>query len=449
MHRFLNKAVHVITAVLFTAALFCLPGCGQEAFAEIERSPENTAVLSASPTAAPAPEPSETPAPSPTEPPVPESATLLFAGDVITFGSQIASHRFGSSYDFTGDYKYVRDIVSSADIAAINLETVLSGKPPYKGFPRFNTPDSIADAFAYAGFDVVATANNHTLDQGKEAYKRSSTYLRGLGFNVIGTASAEDEPKYALVESSGIKVGFVNFANTTNRGYPVYTEPYLNCMNHKDGGYEAGYAAMSEEIKALRGMGADFVVAFMHWGSQYQLKNNKLQRKEAERIADLGVDLIIGNHPHVLQNVDEYTSPVTGKNVLIYYSIGNFVSNQLYHQATGGGHCETGMLAIIKLMRGENGAVSIDSAGFITTYTHKPMITKQYTENGKVYEKRVRAFYIVPAAQAVQDPSKFEGASGTLLKHIKKGVQNGTKIVGQSGARLKLFKFQEYTVWPW
>jgi len=395
------------------------------------------------------PEPSPTPTPAPTETPPPESATLLFAGDVITFGSQIASHRFGSSYDYTDDYKYIRDIVSSADIAAVNLETVLSGKPPYKGFPRFNTPDSIADALKSAGFDVIATANNHSLDQGREAYKRSSSYLRGLGFNVIGTSSTEQEPKYALVESNGIKVGFVNFANTTNLGYPIYTEPYLNCMVHKDGGYEAGYAAMSEEIKALRGMGAEFVVAFMHWGAQYELKNNKLQRNEAEHIADLGVDLIIGNHPHVLQNVDEYTSPVTGKNVLIYYSIGNFVSNQLYNQAAGGGHCETGMLAIIKLLRGEDGTVSIDSAGFITTYTHKPMITKQYTENDKAYEKKVRAFFIVPAVQVVQDPSKFEGAAGTLLKHVKKGAENGTKIVGLSGAKLILFKFQEFIEWPW
>ncbi len=449
MHKHFKLAAYVAAAVFIAVAIFCLQGSGMREAAAVSETPPETAAAE-TPAVTPSPSPAVTPTPSPAEPPLPDSATLLFAGDIITFGSQLNSHKLGSFYDFTDDYKYIKDIVSSADIAAVNLETVLSGKPPYTGFPRFNTPDSIAEALKTAGFDVVATANNHTLDQGKnEAFKRSSTYLRGLGFAVIGTAAAEDEPKYALVEAGGIKVGFLNFSNTTNHGYPRSTEPFLNCMNRKDGGYEAGYAAMSAEIEALRGMGAEFIVAFMHWGSQYQLKNNRKQREEAERIADLGVDLIIGNHPHVLQNVDEYTSPVTGGKVLIYYSIGNFVSNQLYSQAVGGGHLETGMLALIKLIRGEDGAVSIDSAGFITTYTHKPTVTKEYTKDGETRTKKTRAFYIVPAAQAAQDPSKFEGASGTLLKHIKKGVQNGTKIVGQSGGKLKLFKFQEFTEWPW
>lgn len=447
MHKFTRRFASVISALLICAAVFPISGCGPwEVSVAMNGTP--TASLSAA-AQTPSPPPAAMPPPSPTQAPLPENVTLLFAGDVITFGSQITNHKFGASYDYTDDYRYVRDIISSADIAAVNLETVLSGKPPYKGFPRFNTPDSIADALGWAGFDVIATANNHSLDQGSKSLKRSSSYLRGLGLTVIGTSAAEQEPKYALVEAGGIKVGFVNFSNTTNRGYPKSVEPYLNCMVRKDGGYEAGYAAMSSEIEALRGMGAEFIVAFMHWGSQYQLKNNKTQKQEAGRIADLGVDLIIGNHPHVLQNVGEYTSPVTGKNTLIYYSIGNFVSNQLYHQAAGGGHCETGMLAIIKLVRREDGTVSIDSAGFITTYTHKPKIKKEYTENGEARTKKVRAFFIVPAAQAAGDPSAFEGASGTLLKHIKKGAENGKKIVGKSGEKLKLFKFQEYTEWPW
>jgi poly-gamma-glutamate capsule biosynthesis protein CapA/YwtB (metallophosphatase superfamily) len=442
MHRFFRYAVPLITAAVLYVAVMFLPGCGQQdASAAVNETPPKTA---AAPTT-----PSPQAAPSPTPLPPPDSAALLFAGDVITFGSQITNHKFGSSYDYTDDYKYIRDIVSAADIAAVNLETVLSGKPPYKGFPRFNTPDSIADALGWAGFDVIATANNHSLDQGSEAMKRSSSYLRGLGFTVIGTAHTENEPKYALVEAGGIKVGFVNFSNTTNRGYPGSAEPHLNCMKHTEGGYEAGYAAMSEEIAALRGMGAEFIVTFMHWGNQYKLKNTKEQKEEAGRIADLGVDLIIGNHPHVLQNVAEYTSPVTGKNVLIYYSIGNFVSNQLYSQAVGGGHCETGMLAIIKLLRGEDGTVSIDSAGFITTYTHKPDIKKIYTEDGETHTKKVRAFYIVPAARAVMYPEEFEGAEGTLLKHIRKGMDNGSEIVGRSGAGLRLFDFSEFIDWPW
>lgn len=456
MSKYLKYVVTIAAVVVVFAAVFYLSGNGK--VPETAAFMNETLTVAASSgaaadtpsAAADTPEPSEAaPAPSPTEAPAPKTATLLFAGDVITFDSQVANHKFGSSYDFTDDYRYVKDIISSADIAAVNLETVLSGKPPYTGFPRFNTPDSITDALASVGFDVVATANNHALDQGTDALKRSSEYLHSLDFSIIGSVPEENMPKYALVEKNGIKVGFVNFSNTTNRGYPEASQAFLNCMNYADDGYEQGYAAMSREVAALRDMGADFVVAFMHWGRQYELKNNKEQREEAERIADLGVDLIIGNHPHVPQNVDEYTSPVTGKNVLIYYSVGNFVSNQLYSYYPGGGYCETGVLALIKLIRGEDGSVSIDSAGFITTYTHKPDITKEYTENGETQTKDIRAFFIVPAAQAVQNPSAFEGASGSLLKHIQKGLENGAEILGESGAALKLFKFSEFTDWPW
>jgi hypothetical protein len=151
----------------------------------------------------------------------------------------------------------------------------------------------------------------------------------------------------------------------------------------------------------------------------------------------------------VPQNVDEYASPVTGKNVLIYYSLGNLVSNMTYNHGPGGGNCETGALALLRLVRSDNGSVAIDAAGYLTVYVHKPSIMRVYSEDGRQYSKRVTAYYIVPAKAAAANPATYAGASVSLLDRIEKGAENGVKVIGNSGNELKLFKFCEYTVFPW
>ena len=206
---------------------------------------------------------------------------------------------------------------------------------------------------------------------------------------------------------------------------------------------------MKKEMDALKDQGAEFIIVYMHWGSEYQLKGNKTQQNIAKKIADMGADLIIGAHPHVLQNAAEYYSPARKKNILIYYSLGNLVSNQPYGYGAGKGNCETGALALIKLKRAPTGAVVIDTAGFLTTYVHKPNIKMKYTDNGKKYSKSTRAYYIVPAQLVLKTPSQYVNAQGTLLKHIKQGVSNGKSILGKSGKSISFIKFNEYTKWPW
>ncbi|MDD5018271.1 MAG: CapA family protein [Eubacteriales bacterium] len=427
--------------------LMLLQGCGQPG--DSAQAVINEAPAAAQPASAETAVPSETAAPTPV-PTVtqPQSVTLLFAGDVMAHQKQIDCHKFGSMYDFTDDYKYISGIISAADIAVANLETPMTGEPPYTGYPNFNAPDSLADALSLAGFDILAAANNHARDQLDEGIMQTNATLVAKGFTVIGTAAQDGGAKYALVEKNGINIGFVNFTALSNRGYKDTTEPILNCLQ-RGGGCDEGYTAMEGEIRALREQGAEFIVAFVHWGSEYQLENSAAQKDMAQRIADSGADLIIGAHPHVLQNVAEYASPVTGRETLIYYSLGNFVSNQPYSYGPGRGHCETGALALVKLIRADNGSVGIDSAGYLTTYVLKPNIVKEYTEDGEVHEKSTRAYYIVPAAAAEADPSSYEGAEGTLFRHIEIAADNGRKIIGESGDGLTFFDFQEYTGWPW
>ncbi len=445
----------VLVVVLGAAAFFLLQG-GEQVVQAPAPTPEVTQTLAPTPT--PTPEPTETPAPTPSPTPEPpQEVTMLFAGDVMAHEKQIAYHKFGSNYDFTLDYKYIKDIVSKADISLCNVEAPLKGEPPYTGFPRFNIPDSIADALWYAGFDVIANANNHTRDQLDEAIGRSAKVFNDKGFTVVGTATGEaDDKKYDIVERNGIKVGFVNFTNSMNRGVGrdnkdigEDTNKYVNLLR-RGGSHEVGYQMMKEQIDALRADGADFIVVYMHWGNEGQIKGNRDQKTMGQKIADLGADLIVGNHPHVPQDVTEYTSTVTGKTVLIYYSLGNLVSNQSFGWDLGHGYNETHIMALIKLKRGEDGKVAVDSAGYLTTYVHKPNIEVKYTEDGEEHTKKTKAYYIVPAQQVSDNPEAYEGAKGTLLSHIKTGIDNGHKIVGKSAEKLVFYSFfQEFTDWPW
>jgi poly-gamma-glutamate capsule biosynthesis protein CapA/YwtB (metallophosphatase superfamily) len=395
------------------------------------------------------PEPTAAPTPVPT-PEAPRTVTLLFAGDIMAHEKQVARHKFGSNYDFTMDYKYIEDIISKADISVCNVESPLKGEGPYKGYPHFNMPDSITDALSYAEFDVIANANNHTRDQLDEAIGRTASFFNSKGFIVVGTATGEEgDKKYDIVEKNGIKVGFVNFTNSLNRGIGKDTDKYANVLR-RDGKYDVGYRMMKEQIDALRAGGAEFIVVYMHWGNEYQLKGNKTQQEMGRQIADLGADLIIGSHPHVPQNAAEYTSPVTGKTVLIYYSLGNLVSNQPYSYGPGHGYCETGILALVKLKRGGDGRIAVDAAGYLTTYVHKPVIEVEYTENGEEHTKETKAYFIVPAQLAAADPSAYEGAKGSLLRHIETGIENGRKVVGKSVEKLEYYSFfKEYIDWPW
>lgn len=407
---------------------------------------------------APAVAKTQVPAPSPTETPAVPSAspaaksggetlTMLFAGDVMAHEKQLRCHKFGAEYDFTADYKYIRGIISKADISVVNLETVLGGETPYSGLPPFNSPDSLADALKYGGFNVIGTANNHIRDRGDDGMKRTSEVLRGKGFTVIGTAGTKDETKYALVEKNGIKVGLVNFTVSINRGIPASAEDYVDCLRRSND-FKKGLKNLGSEIDLLKKYGAEFIAVYMHWGTEYT-EANDIQKNLAHSIADMGADLIVGSHPHILQGVDEYESPKTRKEVLIYYSLGNFDSNQGYTYGTGSGNCETGALALIKLKRLDDGSVAIDSAGYLTTYMHKPNIKTQYTEDGRTHEICTTAYYIVPASDAAANPSLYEGAAGALLEHIRQGVINGEDIIGAPGIALQFFDFKEYTSFPW
>jgi len=254
------------------------------------------------------------------------SLRLIFAGDLMGHVTQINAAKKGKGYDYKPVYKYLKPYFSKADIAVINLEHTLAG-PPFIGYPQFSSPDESIFAVQDAGFDLVATANNHSLDRGKQGLERTISVLDSIGMKHFGIYkdTLERNAKYPLlIEKNGIKLAFLNYTYGTN----MLVEEAPNVVNRID------TAIIAADIKLARRV--DFIIAFMHWGSEYENKENAEQRELARFLAEKGVQLIVGSHPHVVQPFSKIQLSGDRDSVPVIYSLGNFFSNQRDRYRDGG-----------------------------------------------------------------------------------------------------------------
>jgi poly-gamma-glutamate synthesis protein (capsule biosynthesis protein) len=248
----------------------------------------------------------------------PQTVRIAAVGDIMLHSPQIkAGLRPDGSYDFRPFFKEVKLYLSSADLAVGNLETTLGGPGhSYSGYPRFNSPDSLVDAVKDAGFDLVSTANNHAMDTGEQGVIRTYQVITQKGLKPFGTAPSADLQKPVLVNKNSITFAFLAYTQMTN-GIPV-PKPYLvNRIN---------LPQIQKDIAAARKAGAEFVCVYLHFGIEYQREPNDYQVKTAHQVLEAGADVVFGDHPHVLQPLERVK--VNGKEKLIIYSLGNFVSNQ-------------------------------------------------------------------------------------------------------------------------
>ena len=255
--------------------------------------------------------------------------TLLFAGDIMGHSPQyqVAYDPETGEYDYSDCFRYVEPYVQEADFACGNLEVTLGG-PPYAGYPCFSSPDALLFEVQNIGFDLLFTANNHVLDRGKPGVERTIMMLDSVGMPHAGSyvdTLSRDTSYPIIMDVKGLKVGFINATYGTNG----IREKAPNVVNRLD------TVQMARDLERLAEMGADLKVAVLHWGNEYELWGNKRQRQYAQSLVNHGADLIIGGHPHVVQNADTlFTS--AGKPVVLYYSMGNFISNQQRLETKGG-----------------------------------------------------------------------------------------------------------------
>ncbi len=288
--------------------------------------------------------------------------TLLAVGDNLIHIEVVQSGKQeDGSYSFHHLYDEIRDEIMAADIAVVNQETILGGKAlKYSGYPAFNSPTEIGDALVDAGFDVVLHATNHTMDKGLKGITNTFEHwdkypdITLLGIN----RTEEDRNKVPIIEKNGIKIAMLNYTYSLN-GYKVPSDmPYL--VNMLD------YKQMKEDIKNAR-ENADFIIVYPHWGTEYVYEPVRSQKDLVDFYYELGVDLVIGTHPHVIQPVEWVTSE-SGHNMLVYYSLGNFLSYQKEPARMLGG------IAHVTITKDDTATYISDAAitPIVTHYEHGP-----------------------------------------------------------------------------
>jgi len=312
---------------------------------------------------------------------------LIFAGDIMGHSPQIASAERvkNKEYNYNPCFEYVKPFLERADLAIGNLELTLPGKPPYTGYPMFRSPDAIATALKSAGFDILVTANNHANDSRGLGVHNTVQTVRDLGFLQTGTFKdqRDRDANYPLmVYKKGFKLALLNYTFSTN-GIPTEAPTIVNLIDT---------VQIKADLQEARARKPHFIIVFMHWGVEYQLQENAEQRSLARMLIRNGADLVIGAHPHVVQPVKTETVKMqdgSQKQVIVAYSLGNFISNQKQPNTEGG------ILFQVDLLKNKGAARTwVGKNGFMPVfrYIHRP-------ETGK------STYLAIPVAKAEREPA--------------------------------------------
>lgn len=306
-------------------------------------------------------------------------------GDIMVHRPQLEAqyNQQTDSYDFANNFEYVKEYIESADIALCNVETTFRGEP-YSGYPLFSAPETLANALKNSGFDVAITANNHMMDTGFFGMQRTLDVLRAEGLATTGSQK-EGEARYALQKIKGVTFAIMAYTyetpsyngQTTINGnvLDAKADPLINHFNYDT--LDADLQQLSDDIQQARSEGAEIVICYFHWGEEYQRSPNDWQQSIARRAAEMGADIIFASHPHVLQGMELIEMQSTGKKIPVFYSMGNFISNQR-EETLDNRYTEQGIIATVNLSY-------MKSTGQILTISQEVMPTwvDKYEAGGK------------------------------------------------------------------
>lgn len=291
-----------------------------------------------------------------------EEVSVMMVGDVLVHeGVWQSGETSGGKRDYAHLFAQVSSDIASADLAIVSQETPLGGDAlGISGYPTFNSPQEIGDAEAEAGFDAVTCATNHALDKGNKGVKATLSFWRKShpAMGVLGIAdSHESYDDIYVYEKGGIRVAVLNYTFSTN-GIAIPEEnPYAIHMLSED-------AIASDVERARSDRKADFVIVCPHWGTEYRDRPDESQRAWARVMADAGVDVVIGTHPHVIEPVEVVTGD-SGKRTLVFWSLGNFVSCQTKASTMVGG------MAKATLRKDADGTCSVSGWEFDPVVTQR------------------------------------------------------------------------------
>lgn len=310
------------------------------------------------------------------KPPMKSEASLVAVGDIMVHSPQLPGYYNAETgkYNFSPWFKQVSSILKQGDWVFGNLETPLAGADlKYSGYPRFNAPTELAGTLKNAGFQILSTANNHTMDRGFTGLVRTLRNLRGTGLVPVGTnQSKADAARLVIEERNGIKLGFLAYTFSTNGIQIPKDHPYAVNMIY--------VPTITDDISRLRKAGADAIVVSLHFGIEYQRIPNDSQRSIAKQVIAAGADIVLGSHPHVVQpyetiEVPDPERPNGVRKGFVIYSLGNFISNQ------SGNWKDVGVILQLKLTKTTepDGSTVTEWSDVKTTPTY--VLTRMYRNN--------------------------------------------------------------------
>ena len=292
-------------------------------------------------------------------PPLPTkvSVNIKAVGDNLIHSPIFKACRTENGFDFDGLYENITPYIKDADIAAINQETIfVDDAQTFTGYPAFGTPSQVGESVAGAGFNLITHATNHTYDRGYNAMMHTIDFWKQYNhITVLGIhESSEKQQEITVWEKDGLKIAMLNFTYGLN-GYRLPKDkPYLvNLLDRGEGNAEL--LRRAEEC-------ADITVVFVHFGTEYTHNPTVQQKRDVEFLTQNGADVIIGGHPHVIQPVAEHTSQ-NGNKSIVFYSLGNFLSNQSGTDKILGG------MASVTISK-ENGNTFVEDYEMLPTVTH-------------------------------------------------------------------------------
>ncbi len=424
--------LRLLPLLLVLILVFALAACATDAPQSVTESAEETVTK----------EETET-VPKVTEPHPIATASLGVTGDILIHETNYRSaYRSDGTYDFTENYEYIKPYFEKYDLMIANLEVTLGGEKPVVGsypsaYPLFNCPDSVVDALKGAGVDLLLTANNHSYDTRTAGLLRTVQVVREKGLDYLGTRDNTEENFYKVKEINGIKVGLACFTYSTVSSSGVKAlngitmdrdaSPYVSSFAYDR--LEEFYSEAAVALEQMKEAGAEASVFFLHWGNEYQYVPNSYQKQMAQRLCELGVDVIVGGHPHVIQPFETVVAE-NGNETLCIYSTGNAISNQrkfLMDSDNYSGHTEDGMIFGVTFEKWTDGRVVIKEVNIEPTW-----VIREPRGGRQVYQ-------IIPLDLTVADWKTFALTDATV-KEAKASYNRTLELVGEglNAARQKL-----------
>lgn len=300
--------------------------------------------------------------PDPTEN---SSLSLLMVGDILLHTPvENSCLQEDGTYDYSSIFSHTANLISATDLAIVNQEVIIGGKElGISGYPAFNASYEIGDALVNSGFDIVCHATNHALDKGQKGLTNCINYWKENHpeVTVLGIHdNLQSQETIPVFEQNGIRIAILNFTYGTN-GIPLPQEmPFA--VDYLDEDTVISRIQKAEDL-------ADFTICCPHWGTEYCLTKDSMQEKWITIFAKYGVDLVLGTHPHVIEPIEWVLNKENNQNMLVYYSLGNFV-NWTSGIGEGIANRMVGGMAEVTLIKDANNQVTISDYGIQPVICH-------------------------------------------------------------------------------